>query len=414
VADINPKQQAQELIKQSNYILLVSGHNLTDDQYCSVLAMKEILNKIGKSVTAISGSNLPKIKECFAPDAIVRDFDGARDLVVDIDTNKATVDTVKYDLIDDKLRITVRAKEGALKTSAIHGHYGAYLFDLVIAIGVADFSNIDNFVTKDPSIFDGIHLINVDYHRTNSSFGSVNIIDTNASSVSEMMVALAESLGYGPLGSEIASMLFAGIIANTNRFANKNTTAKAMTMAAQMLAAGARHNEIIKVLSGSSINSKDNNQSRSRITHNASGGSFKQNDSRDNSQNPDNKKHSFIKRFNTLDKPEDKPIHKAGDDDTTTASSKIEKNNASHGNTDRLTDKMSDSSSGSTMFGEVMKLDNSYPEGLSDSAISLEQEMKQSSPVAHSSENQENSVNGGVGLDINSSDLDQFLSLKTK
>ncbi|MBP6005965.1 hypothetical protein KA531_03655, partial [Candidatus Saccharibacteria bacterium] len=57
-----------------------------------------------------------------------------------------------------------------------------------------------------------------------------------------------ESMGQNLLDSGAATGLFAGIISNTNRFCNTQTTAKSMTVAAQMLAAGADQQAVVKAL----------------------------------------------------------------------------------------------------------------------------------------------------------------------
>src|SRR4029077_17320025 len=91
-------------------------------------------------------------------------------------------------------------------------------------------------------------LVNLDFHRSNEGYGAVNLIEPNASSLCEMLVALSESLQSGIIDAEIATTLLMGIVASTDRFTAAHTTSKSLTVAAQMMAAGARQQAVVKAL----------------------------------------------------------------------------------------------------------------------------------------------------------------------
>ena len=130
---------------------------------------------------------------------------------------------------------------------------GPYKFDLVIALGVPHITKLDKIVEQNPTIFDGLHLINIDYHRINEEYGSVNYVDQNASSVCEMLVSLFESLEQGMIDESIATALYTGITSATHNFTTPSTSAKSMTVAAQMLAAGAKQQEVVKVMNAKPV-----------------------------------------------------------------------------------------------------------------------------------------------------------------
>ncbi len=65
-----------------------------------------------------------------------------------------------------------------------------------------------------------------------------------------MVLALTESVQNGLLDKDMATALLAGIMAATDRFTAPSTTAKSMTVAAQMLAAGADQQKVTKEIFG--------------------------------------------------------------------------------------------------------------------------------------------------------------------
>lgn len=248
--ELTPKQQASELIRQANTILLVTAREPNNDQLASLVAMQAILAKLGKNVHAIVTDDLPKISAALDTSKINRNLEGIRDFVISLDMSRVEVDKLKYTIENGKLNIIATPHQGNFTAADASYSYGAYQLDLVIAIGVPSLSKIDRLHEANPTIFDGIHLINMDYHRINDSYGSVNLIDQSSSSVAEILVSVTESLGQGLIDAHIATAMLAGIMASTNRFSAPNTTPKAMTVAAQLMAAGAKQQEIVKVLYG--------------------------------------------------------------------------------------------------------------------------------------------------------------------
>ncbi len=94
-------------------------------------------------------------------------------------------------------------------------------------------------------------IINIDHHISNDNFGHINLVDTNASSTSEMIYDLLIEGGY-TINDEIATCLLAGIIGDTGSFRYSSTTAKTLRIAAALVDSGASPTNIFKSLYGSS------------------------------------------------------------------------------------------------------------------------------------------------------------------
>jgi bifunctional oligoribonuclease and PAP phosphatase NrnA len=91
----------------------------------------------------------------------------------------------------------------------------------------------------DPSILDGVPLtINIDHHHDNSRFASVNLVVPDASSTSEILADVFESLGV-ELTTEIAEPLYVALVTDTGRFQYTNTTPRTHRLAAELIEAGA-------------------------------------------------------------------------------------------------------------------------------------------------------------------------------
>jgi phosphoesterase RecJ-like protein len=78
-------------------------------------------------------------------------------------------------------------------------------------------------------------LINIDHHVGNHCFGTVNLVDTKASSTAELVMRLLADLGV-ELDRDIATCLYTGVVTDTGRFQYGNSNPETLRMAAELLA----------------------------------------------------------------------------------------------------------------------------------------------------------------------------------
>ena len=94
---------------------------------------------------------------------------------------------------------------------------------------------------------EGAKILNIDHHHDNTRFGSVNLVDVEASSTAEIVFELAGILGVD-LTPEIASALYVGLVTDTGKFMYENTDERTHRMAAALLEAGVKVNDIYRRL----------------------------------------------------------------------------------------------------------------------------------------------------------------------
>ena len=83
----------------------------------------------------------------------------------------------------------------------------------------------------------GAHILNIDHHHDNTRFGTVNLVDEDASCTAEIVWGLMRGLGVEP-NPAIAQALYIGLVTDTGRFMYENTGSRAHVMAAELIDAG--------------------------------------------------------------------------------------------------------------------------------------------------------------------------------
>jgi bifunctional oligoribonuclease and PAP phosphatase NrnA len=90
-------------------------------------------------------------------------------------------------------------------------------------------------------------VLNVDHHHDNTRFGTMNLVDTDASCTAEIVFELAKLLG-ARITPEIASALYVALVTDTGRFMYENTGPTAHRMAAELIEAGVDVHDIYRRL----------------------------------------------------------------------------------------------------------------------------------------------------------------------
>jgi len=81
-------------------------------------------------------------------------------------------------------------------------------------------------------------VVNIDHHITNTDYGQINWVVDNASSTCQLIYHLITTCDW-PLDASAASMLYAGLYADTAGFSLPTTTAEVFEVAAALTRAGA-------------------------------------------------------------------------------------------------------------------------------------------------------------------------------
>lgn len=193
-------QQAQiskiaKIIKKYHNFIITSHTNLDGDALGSELALYFILKQMGKEAKIVNQDQVPYIYE-FMP--------GVEEILCSVKLGKDFVLEIENDAV----------------------------------LIVLDSSNLER-IGNIPVEIDKFRLImNIDHHSSNTSFGHINYIDANSSSVGEIIYQLSKELNC-EINEQIAISLYVSIMTDTGSFRYANTRDKTFQTACFLVKAGA-------------------------------------------------------------------------------------------------------------------------------------------------------------------------------
>jgi hypothetical protein len=234
----NAKQQIVERIKSSTNILVTVGNNPSVDALSAALSLTMMLGRLDKHATAVfSGAVPPAINFLEPGKTFENTVDSLRDFIIALDKEKA--DRLRYKVEDEVVRIFITPYKTILSENDLKFSQGDFNVELIIALGVEKREDLDTAITAHGRILHDATVVTINADGGQSTLGSIDWSDASASSLCEMLMSLSEALQSGLLDQQIATAVLTGIVASTDRFRNERTSPRVMTMAAQLMAAGA-------------------------------------------------------------------------------------------------------------------------------------------------------------------------------
>ncbi len=111
---------------------------------------------------------------------------------------------------------------------------------LVIAVDCANASRLGEL---EDAMLEANSIINIDHHPDNSMFGTVKLVDVDASATAEILYKEAGDLGL-EMDRDIAVCLYTGLVTDTGRFQFSNTSAETFRIASELVELGADPNRL--------------------------------------------------------------------------------------------------------------------------------------------------------------------------
>lgn len=239
-------EKATQAIQYHENILILPSSPVDGDSIGSALAIYSLLQHMGKNATVVLTSDIPDIYK-FLPnvDTVQKTVKLYSDFIITIDLKDKKLKDLQHTIEDNKVNILVTPDNGSFTKDQVNFPEPKKYFDLVITVDCADVTQLGDFYKQNYNAFADIPSINIDHHVSNKNFGSLNLVDTNVASTTQILYTWFKHMNV-EFDSDIATLLLAGIITDTGSFQNANTTPESFDVAADLIDLGGRQQEIIR------------------------------------------------------------------------------------------------------------------------------------------------------------------------
>lgn len=247
---LSSKEQFEEQIGKAQNILITAPANESRDSLANALALFLFLRRMEKNVDLVIGNLNEKKSLNFLPgfNDIKNSPEGMQNLVVTLDISKTKVDQVKYIVSDDRLKFIISPKGGNFTGEEVTSCACDYKYDLIITVGAPDLESLGKVYEENADFFYKTPIINIDNDSSNESYGQINIIELTAVSISQILFPQFKAIDNNLINEDIATCLLAGIIGKTRNFRTQGVSPQVLEATSDLIAQGARKDEIINNL----------------------------------------------------------------------------------------------------------------------------------------------------------------------
>jgi nanoRNase/pAp phosphatase (c-di-AMP/oligoRNAs hydrolase) len=243
-------KQVAEKLNASSGILIVLSQVPTPDVVAAGLGLAGYLKRLEKDVVVVSsdGNLNPRVSFLAGYDEVLREISIAKGFVIDVSTARTQIAELSYKKEGDKLSVYLKPKAGQFEPSDVSFRTSRYPYDAIVTIGAAALADLGAFYGKHAEMFFETPVINIDFRGANQNFAQFNLVHLTATSDSEIVYDLITEMERELVDKGIATLLLAGIIAETNSFQHSRTTPQAFLKASQLVGIGADQQDIVNKL----------------------------------------------------------------------------------------------------------------------------------------------------------------------
>ena len=243
-------QQFHEVLKRAKSPVIVLSTNPTLDDFASAFVIVALCKSIGTPCSIVTEAGQ-------APDALKflsifqKTFGGLGNinaLTIRVALNKASIDGLTYAVNGNDLVINITPKSGTWQQSDVRVESDDYRYDLIVAVGVPDWASLGTLFSTYADFFIKTPTVVIDHGPANEHFGTINIVDLTATSVSEVCFNLFTEIDQTILDSTVATALLAGMMSKTKSFRAPNVSPKTLEAAQKLMEKKADREKIVEHL----------------------------------------------------------------------------------------------------------------------------------------------------------------------
>jgi nanoRNase/pAp phosphatase (c-di-AMP/oligoRNAs hydrolase) len=241
--------QAQTIIERAGNVLLLTAERSSLDAIAAMIALYLSLesNK-NDHVDMVNPTHVPQSLQFLPGSSQVKMRPQSRpDVILDI-AGTTTINNVRVEPLSGGVRLHIAIPEDIkIIKDQLETSVRSLPYDAALVLGASDLEELGSIFTAHADFFYNTPIINIDRSPDNEHFGTVNLVDITASTVSEVVFELVNRL-EPRLDAAPATALYAGIVAGTDSFQRPSTTPQSFKVAAQLLEQKADREAVIRHL----------------------------------------------------------------------------------------------------------------------------------------------------------------------
>jgi nanoRNase/pAp phosphatase (c-di-AMP/oligoRNAs hydrolase) len=241
--------QIKNQIESAESVLILTKKNAASDETATSWGLFHLLRSLGKNPTVLADekesermSFLPR------PDRMVEEIKSARDFVLSFNTSRNKITDFRTENKIDTFDVYITPEKATIDPRDFSFIPAKFKYDLIIVLGCPNLEYLGDIKDKNSDLFFEVPVLNIDNSSANENFGQINLVDTTASSLADILSGLAKSFWEKQTDAGSAQCFLAGLVSATSNFQSPQTNPQTFLTASWLIEKGADQQKIIREL----------------------------------------------------------------------------------------------------------------------------------------------------------------------
>lgn len=205
-------KEFKSLIERSSKIAIVCAERGSDSVASGIALSKYLKQKYRKHASLYYSGDISLIPSKLRNLETIENNFNRRSLRVTLDYEGTDISSVDYynEAESSKLIIDINSVGIDFNIDRIKYDFIGSDFDLIITIGSSNLHSLGYIYEENRDIFNRAKIINIDNSGSNENFGTINIVDAKADSLSGLLLQLFSTFGF-VVDKNISKILLLGL-----------------------------------------------------------------------------------------------------------------------------------------------------------------------------------------------------------
>lgn len=243
----NQIQKLTELLERHRSGVIALQANPSMDGVAAAIALYLALTKKNKHVSIVC-STPPQGVDLVGADKIQNSLSsGGNHLVISFPYQEGAIDKVDYTISGNSFNLIIIPNSDGerIDPKEVKFSYTGGKIEFIVTIDVPNLNSLGELYTSNQSEFQSKNIVNIDRHLINNNFGTVNIVNKQASATSEIVYQIIREMNI-EMDKDIATALYNGLLVATNNFSSYSVNPVTFEAAGTLMKMGAQKKQLGK------------------------------------------------------------------------------------------------------------------------------------------------------------------------
>lgn len=243
----NSYEESAKALTAGTPVLIAIPEHASVDSVAASLGLRGILDRAGVAAHVVCAGSISEVAGFLPGVELITHSVPEGNLTVSVATTRVPLEELSYVVGEGVVTISLKASGGSFDPADISVHAAATEYPVIAVVGAREMQDLGGLLTSVPSMHTAVKVSFSNQPQV-ASFAPLQVHDIRSLSLCELVYQSFGERAVELLDADTATCLLAGLVFSSNSFQHPQVTPHTLELAARLMDAGARQQEIVRYL----------------------------------------------------------------------------------------------------------------------------------------------------------------------